>query len=301
MSMTRRLLLGIVSCWLIAPAGLHAQEGSFDSNGVKIHYVVQGQGEPVLLIPGFAVDIQMQWVLPGVIRALAKDYQVIALDNRGHGASGKPHDPKKYGLEMVEDAVRLLDHLKIKKAHVVGYSMGGAIALKLATVHPDRLLSVTLGGMGLLEPSKEPVLRALAASLEKGQGLGPLLVWLTPPGTEKPSEQQVKPISDFLLARNDAQALAAVVRGSLDQGLEIPPEQLKALRVPMLAVIGSADPFKKEVDELKKRVPRLEVVVVENGDHMSTVFNPLFLKALKGFLAKTGQKDRANGASPPRP
>src|SRR5262245_47248426 len=98
-----------------------AEDQYFDSNGVKIHFVVEGSGDPVLLIHGFTIDLERQWRAPGVIAALAKDHQVIAFDNRGHGKSDKPHEPKQYGLEMIEDAARLLDHLQIKRAYVVGY------------------------------------------------------------------------------------------------------------------------------------------------------------------------------------
>src|SRR5262245_29583001 len=119
--MPRRLLLVVLLC--LIPADLRAEDRFFESNGVRIRYTVQGKGEPVLLIHGFTANVERQWGLPGIIKRLAKDYQVSALDNRGHGKSGKPHDPKRYGAEMAEDAIRLLDHLKIKKAHVVGYSM----------------------------------------------------------------------------------------------------------------------------------------------------------------------------------
>jgi pimeloyl-ACP methyl ester carboxylesterase len=285
--MIRRWLLGFVVAFsFIAPAGVRAEEGFFDAKGVKIHYVVHGKGEPVVLVHGFAIDITKQWDFPGVTKALAKDFQVIALDNRGHGKSGKPHEANQYGLEMVEDVVRLLDHLKIQKAHVVGYSMGGAIALKLATMHPDRLLSVTLGGMGLLEPTKEPVIRALAESLENGKGMTPLLIWLTPEERGKPNEEQVKALNTFLMFQNDAKALAVMVRGAMNKKLEISNDGLKQVMVPMLAIIGEADPFKKHVDELKRRLPSLQVVVVEKGDHFSTIMSPLFTKSVKEFMVQ---------------
>ena len=146
--MTPRFAWALVCGLLLLPGVGRAEESSFDSNGVKIHYYLEGKGEPVLLIHGFAVNAQLQWGLPGIIKALAKDHRVIALDLRGHGKSGKPTEVKQYGTEMVEDAVRLLDHLKIKKAHVVGYSMGALITGKLLATHPDRLLSATLGGAG---------------------------------------------------------------------------------------------------------------------------------------------------------
>src|SRR5579884_1932607 len=107
--MPRRLVPGLVACLCLVPAGLRAEAPAlkkpyFDSNGVKIHYVVQGKedGEPVLLIHGFTLNGERQWA--PVLKALAKDYRVIAMDCRGHGASEKPHDPGKYGLEMTRDA-----------------------------------------------------------------------------------------------------------------------------------------------------------------------------------------------------
>src|SRR5438093_9961355 len=147
--MSHRIRLMVCCCILfVAAQQAGTPDQFFDSKGVKIRYTVQGKGEPVLLIHGFLINQEMNWGGPGVIKELARHYQVIALDNRGHGKSGKPHDPGQYGMEMTEDAVRLLDHLQIKKAHVVGYSMGGVITLKLLVSHPGRLLSATLGGHG---------------------------------------------------------------------------------------------------------------------------------------------------------
>ena len=283
--MFRRFLAGTIAC-LLMPAALRAEDGFFDSNGVKIHYLVEGKGEPVVLVHGFAVDIAKQWVLPGVIRNLAKDYQVIALDIRGHGQSGKPHDVKQYGQEMVEDVVRLMDHLKVRKAHVVGYSMGGLIVLKLVTTHPDRVRSATLAAMGLMQPGSEPMLGELAVALENGKGLTPLLLWLTPVGRPRPTEEDVQATNKFLLASNDPKALAAAVRSSEDKALTIPEEKLKAIRVPMLAVIGDVDPFRKSVNELKKQVPGLQVATIKGADHLTTVFDVAFLKDLREFLAK---------------
>lgn len=279
------LTVGVFASLFQAPSRLHAADGFFDSNGVKIHYTVEGEGEPVLLIHGFAINASTQWVLPGVAKALAKDYRVIALDNRGHGQSGKPHDPKQYGIEMVEDAVRLLDHLQIKKAHVIGYSMGGLITLKLAAIHPERVLSATLGGMGLFRTAREPMLKELADSLENGNGFRPLVIWLNPPSRPKPTDSQVEFVNKFLMGANDVKAMAALVRGSIDPNLDITDEQLKAMQVPMLAIVGDLDPFKAGVDELKKQIMRLQVVVVPAGDHFSAVFKPVFLESLQTFLA----------------
>jgi pimeloyl-ACP methyl ester carboxylesterase len=288
--MSRRLVAGLVACLCLVPAGLRAQAPEvkkpyFDSDGVKIHYVVQGKedGEPVLLIHGFTLNIEGQW--EGAIKALAKDYKVIALDCRGHGGSEKPHDPKKYGLEMTKDAVRLLDHLKIDKAHVVGYSMGAGIALQVAARYPERVRTATLGGAGLPLPGREKVMEALADSLEQGKGLGPLVVMLTPKGQPQPTEEQIKAIDAMILARNDPKALAAVVRGGInDKDLALSEEKVKGIKVPMLALIGETDPLRPGVDELKKQLPEVKVVVIDKADHITAFTREEFLRGLKEFL-----------------
>jgi pimeloyl-ACP methyl ester carboxylesterase len=286
------LTLGIVSLLIALTTDARAQEQFFDSNGVKIHYKVVGQGEPVLLIHGFTANIQMQWELPGVVKELAKDYQVIAIDNRGHGKSDKPHDAKKYGIEMVEDAVRLLDHLKIKRAHVVGYSMGAMITAKLIATHPDRILSATLGGSGGLREGADPAFfNQMADSLEQGRGMGALIEALTPAGRPKPTKEQIDAINTMLGIMNDTKALAAVARGFKDLGVSL--DKLKTNKVPALAIIGALDPLKKGVDELDGRMGNLEIVVIDNTDHMNAFASPEFTKSLRAFLAKHRATDFA--------
>ena len=108
--------------------------GTFDSKGVKIAYTVRGKGEPVVLIHGWLSSGFFNWTLPGTTALLAKDFQVVTIDMPGHGQSDKPTKDEAYGPELVEHVIRLMDHLKIKKAHIVGYSMGGIITRK-ATSH----------------------------------------------------------------------------------------------------------------------------------------------------------------------
>ena len=119
----------LVALTCAEPVGLaHAAEiptgQTFDANGVKIWYFVQGKGDPVVLVHGWLSSATINWVLPGTSALLTKDYQVIAPDMRGHGHSDKPLEEKAYGQELAEDIRRLLDHLMIRKAHIVGYSMG---------------------------------------------------------------------------------------------------------------------------------------------------------------------------------
>ena len=121
---------------LAAGSGRAADEPEselFDSNGVKIHYLVQGKGEPVITDPRPAHQREPQLESPRRSADLAKTYQVIAIDLPGHGQSDWPQAEDAYGLKVVEDVVRLLDHLKIKKVHVVGYSLGGMVTVKFLT------------------------------------------------------------------------------------------------------------------------------------------------------------------------
>jgi pimeloyl-ACP methyl ester carboxylesterase len=290
--MRRSLSVALAFCLFLSPAVSLGADQFFDSGGVKIHYIVEGQGEPVLLIHGFAANTNIQWVGPGIVDTLAKDYKVIAFDNRGHGLSEKPHDPKQYGMQMVEDAIRLLDHLKIQKAHVVGYSMGAMLTNKLITMYPERVLTATLGGAaGVLEGGDTQRFQPLIDSLEKEQSIGPLMIALTPPGKPKPTEQQIKVLNKLFMANNDAMALAAVVRSWPD--LVIPDAKLKANHVPTLAIIGSMDPLKTGVDDLKGRMAMLQIIVIDNADHITAFRSPEFVGGVQKFLSQTAGNGKA--------
>jgi pimeloyl-ACP methyl ester carboxylesterase len=232
-----------------------AEDQFFDSNGVQIRYIESGRGEPVVLVHGFSGNLERGWVDRGIFNKLSERYHVIAMDCRGHGKSGKPEDPEQYGAEMARDIVRLLDHLKIERAHIVGYSMGAIITAKLLTMSPDRFLTATLGGAaGFLEWTAEDERRA--------------------EGEASKIEQRNK-------------ALAAVLRSARDQVATA--GQIAAVRVPTLGIVGSLDPhlasdpagFRK----FQSAMPRLKLVVVEGGDHATTSSRPEFLAALQEFLA----------------
>jgi pimeloyl-ACP methyl ester carboxylesterase len=265
---------------------LHAEDGFFDSAGVRIHYTVEGAGEPVLLIHGYAANAAANWGAPGVIKGLSDHYQVIAIDNRGHGQSDKPHDPQAYGHNMVEDSIRLLDYRKITKAHVVGYSMGGFITAALLAEHPDRLYTATLGGAGWTTPEEKlqqaGMMNALAESLEQGKGIGPLILALTPPGQDPPPPKQMEMTNNLFLSFNDPLALAAVARSGM---ATVPEAKIRANELPVLALIGELDPLKAGVDRLEGMMPNLKIVVIPSATHLTAFASPVFLDNLKSFLA----------------
>jgi pimeloyl-ACP methyl ester carboxylesterase len=264
--------------------GQDRQDQFFDSNGVRIRYIEQGMGEPVVLVHGYTGSIEMNWVAPKVFEELAKNFRVIALDCRGHGKSDKPHDPKQYGQEMALDVARLLDHLKIQKAHIVGYSMGALITAKLLTMKPKRFLAATLGGQGaMLDPTDTEIklFEQLAADIEKGS-MRTLVSLISPKGQPMPSEEVMKQAEASFLGGQDLAALAAVARSI--PNLKITDAQVAAIKVPTIAIIGSADPLIEGVNKLKKAMPTLKVVPVEGASHITAFGRPEFIQALQEFL-----------------
>jgi len=287
MSMTRfpiSLLSVSLALLFTSTAWSQAEDQHFLSDGVKINFIEKGEGEPVVLIHGFAASAQLNWGIPGIIDALAKNYHVIALDNRGHGKSGKPHEVEKYGINMVEDVVRLLDHLKIPKAHIVGYSMGGFITTKLVISHPERVVSAVIGAAGWHEDAEErlKLTDEIGDSLEAGTGIAPLMKALTPDGQPVPSDEQLKFANTMLMLLNDPKALAAAIRGMRD--LNVTKSELQANKVPALSVVGSLDPLKDGVDEMSGVMGSLEVIVIDGVDHMTAINSPKLVGSIQSHL-----------------
>lgn len=143
----RRCVVGaLVICFLPSLRARDFADKFFDSNGVRIRYLDQGKGQPLVLLHGQGNNVDAAWVRTGVVANLSKDHRVIAMDLRGHGKSGKPHVPQAYGEELGLDVIRLLDHLKIPRAHILGYSLGAGVNAKLLTTHSQRYLTAIFGG-----------------------------------------------------------------------------------------------------------------------------------------------------------
>ena len=261
------------------------QDRVFNSNGVPIRYVEQGQGEPVVLIHGLGGNLET-WVYTGVMNSLAKDHRVIALDLRGAGKSGKPHDPQAYGAEMGLDITRLLDHLSIRRAHIVGYSLGASLTSLLLTLHPERFSSaVLISGAGPFEWTAEQALRAEqeAAERERECVSRRAIYQQTPPNAPKPSEEDIKRLSAecFASADIDPTALAAVIRGEANRVKD--PARAAAVRVPTLGVKGSLEP-QPSMERLKALRPDFKLVVVPGATHNSIVQTPELLRNIREFV-----------------
>ena len=181
----------------------------FDSDGLRLAFIDvaphgRDRGEPILLIHGFASNHRVNWVNPRWVETLTHDgRRVIAFDNRGHGQSDKPTDPAAYhSALMAADAARLLDHLGIERADVMGYSMGARIAAFLALADPRRVRRLVLGGLGdrLVEGVGLPL--GIADAME-----APSLEALT-----DPMQRMFRAFAEQ--TKSDRVALAACIRGS---------------------------------------------------------------------------------------
>jgi pimeloyl-ACP methyl ester carboxylesterase len=246
---------------------------------------VQGSGTPVVLVHGFMSEHRSTWVRPGILKRLAARYQVIALDCRGHGASGKPHEPEAYGPEIANDLLRLLDHLGIDRAHMVGYSMGAHAVAQLLVRTPDRLITGTLGGAaGRLEWSDEDEQLAELESREIEVGtLRSQILRLTPPGVRVPDESEIKTQSRAAFAGNDRTALAAIRRANRNE--VVSESDLALVVVPVLGVVGRLDPYAPTFTRLARVMRTLRVVVVEGATHRTAAGRPEFIQAVESFLA----------------
>jgi pimeloyl-ACP methyl ester carboxylesterase len=291
---TRTAAVGAVLLLLGSPRAAVVQDGDprpdrfFDSNGVRIRYLDEGHGPPVILVHGYTGNADRHFVGPGLFGDLARDYRVVALDCRGHGKSDKPLDPKAYGPEMAQDIVRLMNHLSIARAHIVGYSMGATLAGYLLTTDADRFLSATFVGYHPVRTwtaADDEEAEATARDLESDTPFRSLILAASPHDAP-PSDDEIRRLSRTLAAANDPKALAAY-NGSR-RTLVVTDAQLAAVRVPALGIIGSADPSVGTMRELERVMPALSVVVIDGAAHggdRGVMRRPEFRASLREFLA----------------
>ena len=286
----KSLCLAATLCFAFPARTSNAQDRYFDAEGVRIHYVVEGAGEPIVLVHGIQGSVET-WASRGIISNLARDYQVIAFDLRGHGKSEKPHDVKAYGREMGLDVVRLLDHLGIKRAHVVGYSLGSHITSQLLTLRPARFITATLvAASGRIDWDERQAREAYVQAAEREHDCisRTLIRKLAPPNAPPPSEDRYKELAAACFAdtAQDRFALAALTRSFGDQAID--PVAAAAVKVPTLAVVGSNDPLRTGLEKLKGLRPDVTLVVIPGATHggpEGVLGKPEFMLALRSFLA----------------
>lgn len=247
---------------------------SFHNGAVEIAYLDEGEGDPIILVHGFASSKNVNWVYPTWVSDLKKDgRRVIALDNRGHGDSTKLYDAAQYEISiMADDVIALMDHLAIARADVMGYSLGSRMTAVLAQKAPQRLRSAILGGIGI--------------GLIEGGGPGENVA----EALEAPSLEDVAdPVGRTFRAfadqtRSDRRALAACLRGS--RRLMAREEAAAISGVPVLIAVGTADEIAGSAQALGEIIPGSQVLDIPNRDHMRAVGDKVYKSGVTDFLSR---------------
>jgi pimeloyl-ACP methyl ester carboxylesterase len=244
----------------------------FQHDNVEIAFLDEGEGEPIVLVHGFASNAAVNWVLPGWLGSFtAAGRRVIALDNRGHGASTKLYDPAAYhSILMAADIRALLDHLALERADVMGYSMGARITAFLALEDPQRVRSAIFGGLGsrLIDGMGDPddVAQALEA-----------------PSLDAVNDPRARMFRVFAeQTKSDLRALAACMRGSSQT---LTRAEIARIRVPALVALGTKDAIGGSAPELANLLPAGRALEIPGRDHMTAVGDKVFKQGVLSFLA----------------
>ena len=265
---------------------VHQVEGSFfENDGVKIHYTDEGVGIPVVLLHGFAANSDLNWRRPGICqRLLGEGFRVITMDLRGHGKSDKPHDVSKYGEKMAQDVAKLLEYTGIEKAHLVGYSLGGFIALKCAVLYPDRWITLTAMASGWDDPQNSNSFGALEKALndyESGKPVGPLINYFDETGEMKTGFLHTQWFKILTTYFNDREAIMAIIRSA--RRLGISKEELASIQIPVCGIAGDEDPILNKAKALAG-APNNKVIFINGANHITTMTSRKAKDALVNFL-----------------
>jgi pimeloyl-ACP methyl ester carboxylesterase len=245
----------------------------FAHEDVEIAFLDEGEGEPIVLIHGFASNKEVNWVAPGWVTTLTRaGRRVIALDNRGHGQSTKLYEPAAYhSATMAQDVRALLDHLALPRADVMGYSMGARIAAFLALADPQRVRAAVLGGLGI--------------HLVEGVGL-PETIALA---LEAPTRAEVTDPTGFMFrsfaeqTKSDLRALAACMRGSRQT---LSAAEVGRIAAPLLVAVGGKDRIAGSPQALAALIPGARALEIPDRDHMLAVGDRAFKQGVLEFLAR---------------
>jgi pimeloyl-ACP methyl ester carboxylesterase len=243
----------------------------FHSDGIPLAFLDEGHGEPIVLVHGFASSARVNWIDPGWVRTLTDaGRRVVALDNRGHGGSGKLYDPALYETgRMAEDVARLMGHLGIQRADVMGYSMGARIAAWLAWARPDLTRSVVLGGLGIHLVDGVGLPSSIAEAMEA-------------PDLASLSDPMQRLFRRFAESNgSDLQALAACIRGSRQA---LTRDQVGRIGCPVLVAIGTKDIVAGDAGELAALIPGARVLDIPGRDHNLAVGDKVYKAGVLAFL-----------------
>ena len=243
----------------------------FQSAGVDIVFDGIGEGPPVVLVHGFAAHRRQAWRSADWYDDIIDGgREVLALDLRGHGESGKPLDPAAYTLDlMVGDVIGLLERCGIDRADMIGHSMGARLVLEVMRRHPQRVGRGVLIGVGerLFEPSRDPAAMANAMRARRAADV---------------ADEAARSFRIFAETTDaDLEALACCTEAPRDR---LRPEDLAGIETPTLVVAAGRDEFAGDSAPLAEAIPGARLQVVPGTAHHSVLTDPRTRTAVFAFL-----------------
>jgi 3-oxoadipate enol-lactonase len=258
---------------------------------VRLRYREVGRGEPVVLLHGLTRSLE-DWVM--IADSLAVTHRVITLDQRGHGRSSTFTDPARFGIQLADDVIRLLDELHIPRAHLVGHSMGADVVANVTSRWPARVATASIIAPPIYADSAAYMQAngRWVADVQRGAGISQFIKWLFP-GT---SDADAASGSAAILAKIPAPSFAAL-HGSIS-ALMVPASRASAVRgVPTLVVGGTGDPLLPQARWLASWWPGAKFLEVAGANHGSIVGSPEVWVAIRG-LQRTRTAAASTGRRP---
>ncbi len=261
------------------------------NNGVRIHYQVEGQGAPLMLVHGMGGSMD-SWRSPGYVEELSKNHLLILIDMRGFGSSDKPHDPVAYGFQpRIEDLVAVLDDLGIARTGYFGYSMGGRVGFRIPVHAPNRFSYLILGGMGYpitgTEEKEDGNAIQTQRDLETAIKVAPdKPMEFIAAVREKRTGVTLSPDRKAILLANDALVFLVYVRASQSIVNLKAGEVLPNIGVPCLLFAGEGDPWFSTAQKSADLIPGARFVSLPELDHVEAFQrSDLVLPHVKEFLS----------------
>jgi len=256
-----------------------------NNDGVRIYYEVEGHGPPLILAHGATGDTTF-WHGYGYTDKLSEDFTVILFDARGHGRSDKPHAAEAYDYRlMVGDVIAILDTLGVPKTHYWGYSMGGYSGLGVAKHHPERLLSLIVGGadpLQISEREREPPLLLDVFQMGLAGGVDAVIERM------KALFGSITPQYEQRLRQMDPMAMVAVLEAARHRPSF--GDALSQFAMPCLLYAGEDDegPFESG-PSAAQRIPNARFFSLPGMNHVgASAAVELVLPEVRSFLSRVG-------------
>jgi pimeloyl-ACP methyl ester carboxylesterase len=254
-------------------------------DGTKFHYFEMGTGTPVILIHGSG-GTALNWMMNGLGASVAKTNRVLAIDMRGHGQTVGPDGKRQRRTPNMDlDVLAFMDALKIQRAHIGGFSMGGSITSQLMARAPERFITAHFGGSGVREAENSEFAKLIPPD---PQGTAPLDAEARKLYQTRQAAEAAK--AGVSNANDESQLSSQPVPAAVAR----PPLDLKKINFPVLAVVGEFDQPYTRTHRLWREAPNFQRVILRNRGHLSSYMAglapELYRDSLTNFIVSNNPK-----------